>query len=114
MILTIRCLTNSGLVKMNLLLDTQCFIWWDEGNPRLSKTVHAAILDRSNLLLLSMASVWEMEIKLRLGKLTIQAPLDEELERQQTQYGLQILSITLEQIFTIKQLRCTIVIRSTD
>lgn len=39
--------------------------------------------DRQNTLLLSVASVWEMQIKLQLGKLNLKVPLNELVEDQQ-------------------------------
>jgi PIN domain nuclease of toxin-antitoxin system len=54
---------------VNLLLDTRVFIWWDQRNPTLDESVHAAIEDPGNNIFISAASVWEIAIKRRLGKL---------------------------------------------
>ena len=54
---------------MKVLLDTHAFIWWDSDPTKLSPQARAACQDRSNLVLLSVASVWEMQIKLQLGTL---------------------------------------------
>jgi PIN domain nuclease of toxin-antitoxin system len=53
---------------MKLLLDTHAFVWWDSAPEKLSPQARAACQDRTNLLLLSVASAWEMQIKLQLGK----------------------------------------------
>ena len=54
---------------MNILLDTHVLIW-SAGNPeRLSQKVDL-LTDTSNTLMFSLASIWEMQIKLQLGKLT--------------------------------------------
>jgi PIN domain nuclease of toxin-antitoxin system len=53
---------------MNLLLDTHAFIWWDSEPAQLSTQVLALCQDSKNTLLLSVASVWEMQIKLQLGR----------------------------------------------
>ena len=42
---------------------------------------------------LSMASIWEMQIKNQLGKLTLDLPLNELIEQQCLDNGLQILGI---------------------
>ena len=67
---------------MNLLLDTHAFIWWDSEPAKLSAQVLALCQDSMNTLLLSVASVWEMQIKLQLGKLKLKLPLAEIVESQ--------------------------------
>ncbi len=52
---------------MNLLLDTQVLIWWDEGG-RLSTTARQAIAGADNVYV-SAASAWEIAIKMSLGRL---------------------------------------------
>ena len=65
---------------MRLLLDTQIFIWWDSEPQKLS--VHALGLcqDQANTLVVSVASIWEMQIKSQLGKLDLERPLAEIIE----------------------------------
>ncbi|WP_337907133.1 type II toxin-antitoxin system VapC family toxin [Iningainema tapete] len=60
---------------MRALLDTHAFLWWVTDDSRLSPTAKSIITDSSNLLFLSAASVWEIVIKVRLGKLTLPEPL---------------------------------------
>jgi PIN domain nuclease of toxin-antitoxin system len=54
---------------VDLLLDTQAFIWWDSSSPRLSAPAKAAISDPANIVYVSAASVWEISIKVASGKL---------------------------------------------
>lgn len=54
---------------MRLLLDTQVALWWLIGNKRLAKPVRAVIAESDCYL--SVASVWEVAIKFRLGKLPV-------------------------------------------
>ena len=56
---------------MRLLLDTHTFIWWAYEPEQLSSTVLSALEDEANELLLSVASIWEMQIKLQLGRLNL-------------------------------------------
>jgi hypothetical protein len=53
---------------MKLLLDTHTFIWWDSEPEKLSQRALELCRNPTNILLLSIASVWEMQIKLQLGK----------------------------------------------
>ena len=54
---------------MKLLLDTHIFLWWADNPEKLSQAALSALQDEANELLLSVASVWEMQIKIQLGKL---------------------------------------------
>jgi PIN domain nuclease of toxin-antitoxin system len=55
---------------VKLLLHTHTFIWWDSAPAKLSATALALCSDPANLLVLSVASLWEIQIKRQLGKLT--------------------------------------------
>jgi len=61
---------------VKLLLDTHSFIWFVEGNPTLSSHSRTLIEEPTNEVFLSMASVWEMAIKVSLGKLRLSQPFD--------------------------------------
>jgi PIN domain nuclease of toxin-antitoxin system len=55
-----------------LLLDAHALLWWLADDAELSSEARAAIADPANDVLVSAATVWEIEIKRELGKL--QAP----------------------------------------
>ena len=55
---------------MNLLLDTHVFLWWDARDPALNDNAQRAIENPRNNIFVSAASVWEIAIKRRLGKLS--------------------------------------------
>ena len=54
---------------MRLLLDTHAFLWWLDGDRRLSLKARRLIADETNAVLVSAASAWEITTKFRLGKL---------------------------------------------
>lgn len=54
---------------MILLLDAHALLWWLGDDPELSGEAKGAIADASNEVLVSAATVWEIEIKRALGKL---------------------------------------------
>ncbi|MEW6380158.1 MAG: type II toxin-antitoxin system VapC family toxin [bacterium] len=89
---------------MKLLLDTHIFIWWSSEPDRLSPKVLTLCEDIKNSLVLSVASVWEMQIKLQLGKLKLQLPLQELIESQQQTNNMQILPIGLEHVLELHNL----------
>jgi PIN domain nuclease of toxin-antitoxin system len=56
---------------MRVLLDTHAFLWWVTDNPKLSQTVRQILVDQNNSVFLSVASSWEIIIKVRTGKLVL-------------------------------------------
>ena len=56
---------------MNLLLDTQIFLWAIDNNPKLSQEARAAITDGNNMVFVSAATAWEISIKKAIGRLTV-------------------------------------------
>ena len=59
---------------MKLLLDTHTFLWFIEGSDKLSGEARRLIEDSSNTRLLSVGSLWEMSIKVSIGKLDVPLP----------------------------------------
>lgn len=51
---------------MKPLFDTHTFIWWDSEPARLPQETLALCEDGGNELLLSVVSIWEMQIKLQM------------------------------------------------
>lgn len=57
---------------MNLLLDTHVFLWFITGDNQLPESIVRKITDRKNNCFTSIASIWEIVIKLSIDKLEIQ------------------------------------------
>jgi len=89
---------------MKLLLDTHTFIWWDSDPLRLTPQALAICQDPGNLVLFSVASVWEIQIKLQLGKLKLVLPLPELIFAQQRVNKMEILPVRLEHALALDQL----------
>jgi len=89
---------------MKLLLDTHTFIWWDSQPQRLSQQILNMCQDPENELLVSVASLWEMQIKLQLGKLELNKPLAELVSGQQEINKIDILDVKLEHILALAKL----------
>lgn len=86
---------------MKLLLDTHAFIWWYDDPERLPEKILSACQDTSNILVLSVATAWEMQIKAQIGKLRLDKPLMDIIRRQQEQNQLQIIPITLPVVLAL-------------
>jgi PIN domain nuclease of toxin-antitoxin system len=78
---------------MRLLLDTHTFLWWDSQPTKLPAKVLALCEDTQNEIFLSVASIWEMQIKYQLGKLELHLPLDKLVSEQVQKNAIQILPI---------------------
>jgi PIN domain nuclease of toxin-antitoxin system len=61
---------------LKLLLDTQCFLWWFASPEFLNQVAIDHILDQDNELFLSVASSWEISIKVSIGKLPLPESVD--------------------------------------
>lgn len=80
---------------MRHLIDTQAVIWYVDQDHLLTPKAHAAITDPANDLLLSAASVWEIAIKVGLGKLTLSLPCRQWMNKAIADLGLAVLPITV-------------------
>jgi PIN domain nuclease of toxin-antitoxin system len=89
---------------MKLLLDTQAFLWADAEPGKLSACARAACEDAANTILLSTASIWEIQIKVMLGKLTTRKPVRLLLEDCVRGGSLGILPVELEHVLRLESL----------
>ena len=89
---------------MNLLLDTHVFIWWASEPTKLSSKVLELFEDTDNILVLSVASVWEMQIKMQLGKLDLNMPIEDLIESQQQANDIRILPVNLHHVYSLSTL----------
>ncbi len=78
---------------MKLLLDTHTLLWFTLGNPKLSPIALALINDASNEKLVSPASYWEIAINVSIGKLALNQPYEDFIDRAIDQNGFVILPI---------------------
>jgi PIN domain nuclease of toxin-antitoxin system len=79
---------------VKLLLDTQCFLWWFAQPERLNEEAIAQIADETNELWFSVASIWEMGIKVAIGKLPLPEPIDTYISSRMIQLDVRSLEIT--------------------
>jgi PIN domain nuclease of toxin-antitoxin system len=54
---------------VKLLLDTHALLWWLAGDSRIESKAQNLITDPGNDILVSIASLWEIVVKVRIGKL---------------------------------------------
>jgi PIN domain nuclease of toxin-antitoxin system len=76
-----------------LLLDTHTLLWYALGDPHLSSTARALILDPANEALISPASYWEIAIKVSLNRLALHQPYEDFIDVCLNQYRFVVLPV---------------------
>lgn len=88
---------------MQLLIDTHILIWFLEGNNLLSKSRRQIIANPNNDVFVSIASLWEIAIKISVGKLTLAKPLADVIKQIAVE-NIEILLIAPEHILQVSVL----------
>jgi PIN domain nuclease of toxin-antitoxin system len=83
---------------MRLLLDTQAFIWFVDGNTKMSMTARRYVADPANEVLMSIASAWEIAIKVGIKKLSLSEPVDRYLTHRPAANRISILPISIAHV----------------
>ncbi len=78
---------------MTYLLDTHAFLWFINDDLSLSDTARAIIENPEHAIYLSIASVWEMSIKISLEKLRLPSPFADFIDMQLHQNHFRLLEI---------------------
>lgn len=85
---------------MRLLLDTNAFLWWRDGSARLPERVREEIGNSGNEVIVSIASLWEISIKRKLGKLRFL----EEFETVIAEEEFSLLSVNYTHLRAVDEL----------
>ncbi|MBW2657763.1 MAG: type II toxin-antitoxin system VapC family toxin [Deltaproteobacteria bacterium] len=80
---------------MRYLLDTHAFLWFVLDDKRISTKTKSNIKDNKNEIYISAASAWEISIKIRLGRLTIEEELEPFIVKQLAENIFSTLPITI-------------------
>lgn len=84
---------------MNVLLDTHTIIWAISNDNQLTNQSRNIIEDTSNNCFVSMASLWEMGIKVSIGKLNLKKNLPHTFQIIEDS-GFTLLPISSQHILT--------------
>lgn len=80
------------------LLDTHSFLWFINDDVALSETARILIESPENIIYLSIASIWEIAIKVSLGKLEVPSPFTAFIDKQLAENNIQILPINTKHV----------------
>lgn len=86
------------------LLDTHSFLWYLNDDVRISLRAKQTINDPDNLIHISIASLWEISIKVSLGKLSIPEPFTTFVSHQLVENQFDILPISVEHLSQVVEL----------
>ena len=86
---------------MKLLLDTHILLWWLRDNPKLGSRTRAVISAPEAKLMVSVASLWELSIKARYGKIVeFDSMLHDEVQNQ----GIHVLGVDKYHLSALEKL----------
>ncbi len=88
---------------MKILIDTHTLLWFVSGDTRMSLKSRNLIESRETESFISIASYWEISIKMSLGKLQLDMTLDTFIQRRLKE-GFQSLPIGHNHITTLTTL----------
>jgi len=86
---------------VRILLDTQIALWWQTGDRRLERGARQFLESADDQVLVSRASLWELAIKVAVGKLPVNLRL---FATQVEEFGFSWLEITSAHLFKVAEL----------
>jgi PIN domain nuclease of toxin-antitoxin system len=89
---------------VKVLLDTHTFLWAITDDSNLSRRAREIFVSRASDLFLSVASVWEILIKVQIKKLPLPEPAMPYLREQIATNDVRILPIMLDHVARLEEL----------
>ncbi|MBM3240456.1 type II toxin-antitoxin system VapC family toxin [Candidatus Poribacteria bacterium] len=89
---------------MAALLDTNSFLWFIAGDEKLSRNAQQFISNPDNDLFLSVVSLWEIAIKVSIGKLELLHPFNQLFPEQLAENSIDLLTLKLNHLFILLEL----------
>jgi PIN domain nuclease of toxin-antitoxin system len=82
---------------LRVLLDTHVFLWWSsERGARVSEHARELLSDGATDVSFSLASAWEIAIKVGIGRMELPGPIEHYLPDRLMHHGFELLSIELQ------------------
>lgn len=91
-------------MEVKALLDTHAFLWAITDDPRLSESARQLFAAPNSDLFLSVASVWEILIKVQLKKLPLPKPAAPFLREHLVRNRIQVLPVSFEHVERLEKL----------
>ncbi|HZR25718.1 MAG TPA: type II toxin-antitoxin system VapC family toxin [Vicinamibacterales bacterium] len=91
-------------MNVELLLDTHVLLWWLSDDERLSKRARAALQSAKNERFVSIATAWELAIKVSLGRLKLPTAVGRFLADQLPSNAMSLLALSLYDVDLVERL----------
>ena len=88
---------------MSYLIDTHILLWYIAGDKRISEDIQDKIEKASNTIYLSKVSLWEIAVKISIGKLKLNGSL-KDLKDYLTDKKFKLLEFDFNDLETLLQL----------
>lgn len=88
---------------MKIIIDTHTFLWFINEQPELSATIKTLIESDTDVLL-SVVSLWEIAVKVSIGKMTLPDTFEQFIPEQLMINDIEILPIALPHLTLISSL----------
>lgn len=85
-------------MKIAYLLDTHAFLWFINNDASMSANTKALIEAPQNDIYLSVASIWEIAIKISQGKLEVPMPLTTFIREELEENNIILLQVEIEHL----------------
>ncbi len=89
---------------MRLLLDTQILIWAYGQSRQLTAPMAEALRDPQNELFVSVVTIWEIVVKVQIGKLHLPLPAKQFVDYAQQEGRIQVLPVMKEHVWRVGEL----------
>jgi PIN domain nuclease of toxin-antitoxin system len=89
---------------LKVLFDTHAFLWAITEDPRLSTLAKKTFIYGDNEILLSVASVWEIVVKAKAGKLPFPHPASSHIRAQLRKTSTVVLPMLLPHVLQVENL----------
>ena len=89
---------------MKLLLDTCTFLWLTNGSEELSPIAIDSFTNPKNEVYLSSVSAWEINVKYRLGKLSLPLSPDKFIPKERKRHMIARLDLSEQDTFYLLKL----------
>jgi len=89
---------------MKLLTDTQTFVWIHDEPQKISQKALVELKNSANELILSAASLWELQIKIQINKFKFKDTLANVVATEQKANGFRILPVTFAHVLELEKL----------
>ena len=91
-------------LRVRILLDTHSLIWTIQDESSLSRSARRLLGMHSTVLLVGVASLWEISIKISRGKLKLDCPMAELIDKELPENEIEILPIEREHLLLLQNL----------